>query len=271
MLLKTVVLRPYVFAFLAISMVCAQRLLGWRRTGQFLYITWVTAILCELSSTRTGVPFGWYEYTMSTQGQELYLLNVPFMDSLSFTFLLYASYCMALGFLLPAKGERSTARNTGTFITLIFDRSARTSWPVLVLTALFYALIDTVIDPMALRGDRWFLGRIYSYPEAGVHFGVPLTNYVGWAIVGLISLGVYFTLDRRSLDATEVERKGRSATGAVLLGCGLHYGVLAFSLTVTFWIGEFLLGTVGILMYIPITVLLALRLLGRLPMPAQAG
>src|SRR5207245_10051926 len=39
------------------------------------------------SDLRTGIPFGWYFYTGSTRGQELYLSNVPFMDSLSFSFL----------------------------------------------------------------------------------------------------------------------------------------------------------------------------------------
>ena len=268
--LKTLALRPYVFAFLALSMFCAQRLLGWRRTGQLFLITWMTALVCEVSSTRTGIPFGWYEYTLSTVGQELYILNVPFMDSLSFTFLLYASYCMALGFLLPAQtGQPQREGAGGPLIALIFDRSARTSWPVLGLAALLYAFIDTVIDPLSLRGDQWFLGHIYSYPEPGVHFGVPLTNYVGWAIVGIISLGLYFILDRRSPDEPEVELRGRSATGPVLLGCWLYYGVLMFNLTVTFQIGEALLGMIGILMYIPVTALLLLRMLGKLPTPAQ--
>ena len=54
-------------------------------------------------------------------------------------------------------------------------------------------------------------------------------------------------------------------TGNVLLGCGLYYGVLIFNLAVTFWIGESLLGMTGLLIYLPLTVLLALRLLGRLP------
>ena len=54
-----------------------------------------------------------------------------------------------------------------------------------------------VIDPVALRGDRWFLGKIYYYPDPGLHFGVPFANYVGWAVVGLISLAIYFPLDRR--------------------------------------------------------------------------
>jgi hypothetical protein len=54
-------------------------------------------------------------------------------------------------------------------------------------------------------------------------------------------------------------------TGNVLLGCGLYYGVLIFNLVITFWIGESLLGMTGLLMYLPLTLLLALRLFGRLP------
>ena len=87
-----------------------------QRTGALFGVTWLTAFVCELSSTRIGFPFGDYYYTGSTVGEELYLANVPFMDSLSFTFLLYASYCLALWFLLPvqpaseASGRRLLAR-----------------------------------------------------------------------------------------------------------------------------------------------------------------
>ena len=52
------------------------------------------------------------------------------------------------------------------------------------MTGFLFAFIDMVIDPVALRGDRWFLGKIYYYPEPGVHFGVPFANYIGWAVVG---------------------------------------------------------------------------------------
>jgi uncharacterized membrane protein len=257
---KTLALRPYVFLFLAFSLLGARQLIGWRRTGQFFVITWMTALLCELSSTRTGIPFGWYHYTLSTVGEELYVSNVPFMDSLSFSFLLYASYCMTLAFVLPAfpAPEPKTRRR---MVSLSFDRSARTSWPALGLTAMFYAWIDMVIDPLALRGDRWFLGHLYYYPEPGVHFGVPLANYVGWAIVALISLTGYFFLDRRG-PKIPAESRADSVTPAVALGCGLYYAVLLFNLAVTFWIGEALLGIAGVLMYIPVTVLLAFRLRG---------
>ncbi len=78
-----------------------------------------------------------------------------------------------------------------------FDLAARTSWPVLLLTAFLFAFIDMVIDPVALRGDRWFLGKIYYYLDPGIHFGVPFTNYVGWFVVGVISLAIYFPIERR--------------------------------------------------------------------------
>lgn len=264
LLLKTVALRPYVFVFLAAFLFCAQRLLGRPRTLLFFFNTWLTALLCELSSTRTGVPFGWYFYNGSTVGDELYLWDVPFMDSLSFTFLLFASYCLALWFLLPARvSDPPGSRPRGRLPQLAFDPGLRRSWPVLGLTAFLFALLDVVIDPVALRGDRWFLGKIYFYPDGGVHFGVPLANYVGWAVVGLLALGIYRLIDRH-LPEGSVRTRPTTTTLDILLGCGLYYGVLLFNLTMTFWIGERLLGLTGVLIYLPITLLAMLRAGGRL-------
>ncbi len=259
LLLKTAVLRPYVFVFLAVFLFIASRLVGWRRTGYFMAITWIVAFVCEFSSTRIGIPFGWYFYTGSTVGQELYIADIPFMDSLSFVFLLFASYCMALAFLLPATGSRSGIR----IIRMQFPLAARTGWPIVVLTTLFFTFIDIIIDPVTLLGDRWFLGKIYYYPDPGIHYGVPVANYIGWATVSLLALLAYLPLDRK-LSQTHLP-PAESVTGHVLLGCGLYYGVLIFNLAVTFWIGEPLQGMTGLLIYLPLTVLLALRLLGRLP------
>src|SRR2546425_13121868 len=155
---KTLLLRPYVFLFLAFALATSVWLMGPKRTAIFFLLTWATAFLCEFSSTRTGIPFGWYFYTGSTRNQELYLSNVPFMDSLSFSFLLFTSYCLALVFLLPARGHR---------LSLEFrdNPAIRRSGLVLVFTTLFFVLLDAVIDPVALRGDRWFLGKIYRIDD----------------------------------------------------------------------------------------------------------
>jgi uncharacterized membrane protein len=264
LLMQTIQLRPYVFLFLAAFLLSAPSLIGWRRTGLFFAVVWLTAFACEFSSTRTGLPFGWYYYTGPTVGQELYLSNIPFMASLSFSFLLYAAYCVALFLLLPIDHAARPPRSS--FQPLGFDPATRTSWPVLLLASVLFALIDMVIDPVALRGDRWFLGKIYEYPNPGLHFGVPVANYVGWAVVGVIALLIYFRLDRRLPDLEQ--RSDKSVTSNILMGCGLYYSVLLFNLTVTFWIDEPLIGMTGILIYIPLTVLLLLRLLSTLPAPA---
>jgi uncharacterized membrane protein len=256
---KTLVLRSYVFLFLALAVGTAAFLMGRLRTAFFFLVTWAVAFLCEFSSTRTGIPFGWYFYNGSTRGQELYISNVLFMDSLSFTFLLFSAYCLSLVFVSPSRGR-------GTDISLPYDPAIRTSWSVLGLTVMLFVLIDTVIDPLALRGDRWFLGKIYDYPTPGLHFGVPLANYVGWAVVGFIALSAFQWLDRLLPDSSTARHTNKAAP--LLLGCALYYGVLVFNLAVTFGIGEPLIGWSGILSYLPVTAFLVLKLAGRLP--AQA-
>ena len=254
--IKTILFRPYVFVFLAAFLFVAIQLIGWPRTWRFWLISWATAFVCEFSSTRTGIPFGWYHYNGSTVGQELYFFDVPFMDSISFSFLLYAAYSVALCLLLPIAQSAPSIRPLVK--PLRFDLSARTSWPTLSLTAFLFAFIDMVIDPVALRGDRWFLGKIYYYPDPGFHFGVPFANYVGWAVVGFISLAIYFPLERRLPDLSPPAL----VTPRILLGVGLYYGVLAFNLSMTFWIGESFMGLSGLLMHLPVIALLVYRLAG---------
>ena len=258
LLWKTLLLRPYVFFFLAVALVASFRLLGRTRTGVLFGITWLTAFLCEISSTRIGFPFGDYYYTGSSVGEELYLSNVPFMDSLSFTFLLFASYSLALWLFLPA--EPASPGPGPRLLTRVGhnDRCVLLSWPVIGLTCLLFMLIDVVIDPVALRGDRWFLGQIYGYPDPGVYFGVPLANFGGWFVVGLIAMTGYRLVDHRTgmLPAFPHVVAARE----VLLGCGLYFGVLLFNLALTFWIGEWLLGLVGCLLYVPVTALALLKL-----------
>ena len=167
--------------------------------------------------------------------------------------------------LLAAQRNAALHRSTGAAAAV--RRPCPTSRPVIVLTALFYAFNDVVIDPVALRGARWFLGQIYGYTYSGVYFGVPIENFIGWAVVGIIALSRYGFVERRWLPLLDASRAGADVTTTILLGCGLYYGVLAFNLAITFWIGEPLLGVTGSFIYLPITAFFVLRLLNSLPMP----
>jgi Carotenoid biosynthesis protein len=228
LLLGTLLLRPYVFGFLAAFLVAGAADLGWRRT--LLFGAWVgpLAWLSEFSSTRTGVPFGLYHYTGATRGQELFIADVPFMDSLSFTFLAYASFCLARAVLRARQAPASL---------------------VAFVAGVLMTLLDVVIDPVAVRGDRWFLGRIFFYAEDGVYFGVPLSNFVGWLLVGWVGVGGYVGWSEWH-GPTRPGPMGATGSGdrhgaRAWPGIALYYAVLAFNLVVTGWIGEWLLLVVG--------------------------
>ncbi len=175
----TFVLRPYVFAFFAAFLLISVTHLGWRKTVWFTICGYLIAFLSEFSSINTGIPYGWYYYIDTTRTRELWIAGVPFFDSLSYVFLAYCSYATALLVVSPLK------RQPGDFITLE-TRSIRRSLSVLFLGSLFQVFLDIIIDPVALQGGRWFLGQIYGYREAGVHFGVPLSNYIGWWVVSIL-------------------------------------------------------------------------------------
>ncbi|HEY7652835.1 MAG TPA: carotenoid biosynthesis protein [Methylomirabilota bacterium] len=223
----TFTLRPYVFAFLAIFLVAGVRDLGRTRTLAFLSWGGGVALVAELVSTRVGVPFGLYHYTGATRGAELFLENVPFFSPLSFPFLAYASFCLARRALGTAWASTLTGR-------------ARA---VLVSGALMM-LLDVVIDPLAVRGGRWFLGHIFYYPGGGLYFGVPVSNFLGWLAVGWLTVGGAVWL------------MPRARLGSPALGIGLYYLVLVVNLTITLWIGEWMIAAAGIVVHLVAFLLL---------------
>lgn len=99
---------------------------------------------------------------------------MPFFDPLSFPFLAYASYCLARWALGQARG-----------------------WAPAALAGALMMLLDVVVDPLAVRGESWFLGRLFYYAEPGTYFGVPLSNFVGWFLVGWAIVGGYLRAVRR--------------------------------------------------------------------------
>ncbi|MEW6387612.1 MAG: carotenoid biosynthesis protein [Thermodesulfobacteriota bacterium] len=250
----TLWLRPYVFTFLGIYLLLATWHLGAGRALTFVILGYLVAWAAELCSINFGFPFGEYIYIPSTRDQELWVAGVPFMDSLSYVFLAYASYSLAL--LALGRGTWQGRR-----FFLAEDAPLRNSWRTLILGAVLMVSLDIVIDPLTLRGYRWFLGQIYGYPEPGVYFGVPLTNFAGWFLVALALIRLLQFLATRLPASPWWDWGQRQFPGQAFLGPGLYLIILAFNLTMTFWIGEACLGWVGLFIYLPFLTLLALKLL----------
>jgi len=254
----SVVLRPYVFGFVALYVAAATAIWGWRRAAAFTIWAGGVALVAEWTSTRVGIPFGLYHYTGVTASRELYLSNVPFFDPLSFTFLAYAS--LGLARLLLGIAERPLPTGLGARARLAG------------LTGVLMMWLDLVIDPLAVRGDRWFLGRIFYYPEPGRYFGVPVANFAGWVVVGAaIAWGWIFIARRVGGEPPSWGRRWpRHGSQAV----AIYYLVLAFNLAVTAAVAEPALLWVGILLHVPLAGVVVCSLRSREhagPMPARAG
>lgn len=236
----TVLMRPYVFIFLTVYLTIAILNMGLLRSFLFTILAYSIAFICEYSSTRNGFPFGFYTYIDTTRNQELWISNVPFMDSLSFSFLIYVSYTLSLFLWAPFKIN-------GWDIQFADISPIKHSFKVIACASILCMLLDVIIDPVAFLGDRWFLGKIYFYREPGEYFHIPLTNFAGWIFVAGTTL-TCFTALNSWLDQ-KVPFKENQIAGQALLGPALYFGVLGFNLGVTFYIGEFLLGAWGTLIF----------------------
>lgn len=244
----TVLLRPYVFIFLCVYLVGCSLHLGLKRAILFCaagyLITWVS----EYSSIHNGFPYGHYFYIDSTRDIELWVLGVPFMDSLSYVFLAYASYSMAIAFISP-----SAVINN--YLYFFETRKIRNSFSTTVLSAVFLVFLDIIIDPVALRGDKWFLGKLYGYPEGGSYFGVPISNFAGWFLVGIVLVWTLQKIDRRLDSRNSIDYVGHALPWRYMIGPALYLGVVAFNLFVTFYIGEYTLGWTGIFLVLLLSLL----------------
>ncbi len=250
LLIGTVALRPYVFAFFGAFLLACVPHVGWKKTLVFTGVGYLIAFSSEKLSISTGFPYGWYYYLDTTSHQELWVGGVPFFDSLSYVFLAYCSYSTALFILSPLATR-------GHDLVTLETRAIRRSWAALVLGAFLQTFLDIVVDPVALQGRRWFLGQIYGYQEMGVHFGVPLSNYAGWLVTSFVLVFVFQMIDR----PREEERPAGIVALPLrsLLGPLLYLSVLLFNWGVTVWIGERLMALTGIFIFtLPILLVVVL-------------
>lgn len=213
--------RWYVFVFLVAYLSMASLHWGGTRTLKFLILGYFIAWGSEALSIRFGFPYGMYYYHYDQMTGEPFLLGVPLWDSLSYVFLTFSGYMMAL--FLRSRWDRYTP-----------IPELQSSWWTVLWGAFFTMVLDVVIDPVAHLGEQWFLGDIYHYPPGGKYFGVPLSNFAGWFLVALAILAAFRLTDR--LEGIPKNAK------TLLLGVGLYLGIYFFNLSITFWIGAWKLG-----------------------------
>ena len=153
-----------------------------RRTSILVFMfSFSISLSAELLGTSTGLPFGPYSYT-NQLGYKMFGL-VPFNIPTSWFYMLYCSLAIC-GRLLQAKN----------------DNLSRWWWALVagfVLTAW-----DVSMDPAMVASAHWLwhLPPLDGMPWwqnllIGGHFyGMPLTNWLGWLLTGIIVARVMLTI-----------------------------------------------------------------------------
>ncbi len=249
LVLHTIALRPYVFVFLLVYMLGCSLHLGLKRALLFIIAGYGIAWLSEYSSIHNGIPYGYYFYIEQTKGREIWMLGVPLIDSMSYVFLAYASYSMALLISAPVMRLKKT-------LYILETREIRNSAAVRMLGAILFVYLDIIIDPVALAGNKWFLGQLYGYPERGIYFGVPISNFAGWAVVGFLMIWALQKIDNYLYRSGTSDYTGYNHPWRYLVGPFLFAGILVFNISVTFAIREYMLGWVDIFIVLSPSILI---------------
>jgi len=138
--------------------------LGARRTLIFFFAATLISAAAELTGTKTGWPFGGYEYT-SFLGPKLFG-RVPVAVPLSWFYMGFASLMLADAFVAARAIRR------------------RTLWSIVLATWLLVAW-DLVLDPSMAAPNLQYI-HFWIWHETGPYFGMPLRNLAGWFGTGIV-------------------------------------------------------------------------------------
>jgi len=157
-----------VFAAATLSHAAVHR--GVRWTAAYAAITVGGGLLAEAVGTATGFPFGAYDYTGSLGTQ---LLGVPLVVPAAWA--MFAYPCLLVGQALTR--TRLGATLVGGW--------ALASW-------------DLFLDPQMVEAGHWRWADVTaSLPGSP---DVPVSNHLGWVLVGTVMVGLLQLLPRRSAD-----------------------------------------------------------------------
>ena len=147
--------------------------IGYRSALVVFLFSFVLSLSSELSGTSTGYPFGAYSYSdrLGFKIAELVPFNIP----TSWFYMLVASLAIC-GRLLPSRDD------------------SKSKWWWSLVAGLVLTAWDVSMDPAMVKTVHW----IWHVPDLSQHsrfaqfigtpfyFGMPLTNWLGWLLTGVL-------------------------------------------------------------------------------------
>ncbi|MFW9934579.1 MAG: carotenoid biosynthesis protein [Candidatus Thorarchaeota archaeon] len=137
------------------------RWVGWKSTLLIVLTLGGLVLLIESIGALTGFPYGVFYYT-DLVGFKVFGL-VPWAVPFAFLPLLLGAITLSIHYI-------------------------KTPWKLILVTALLLVVIDLIIDPILVHLGVWV------WVPPGVYYGVPISNFVGWFITGVITVSIFFVL-----------------------------------------------------------------------------
>ncbi len=197
----------FVLVLWAPSAYALWRWLGFKRAALILLALGAFAVGIETFAVKTGWPYGSFDY-----GNKI---GVKYFGVTPWT-VPFAWSPLVLGAMALA------ARHKRSLVGLC------------VVATIFLILFDGVLDPGAVAQKFW------HYDAGGLYYGVPISNFGGWIISGLIGAAIYYFGSGKLLDVPI------TLVSSVTLILAFWTSVCGFSgLWIPAILGALLLGWIG--------------------------
>ncbi len=148
------------------SLIALLRYLGTRRAALAMLALSAFGYAIEAMGVLTGFPYGSFFYGDALGGKALGL--VPYLLPVS-----YAP--LVIGAIAASWNSGSGSNNRLSLV---------------LRSALLLTLVDGVLDPGAVSLGFWI------WPNGGVYYGVPQSNYLGWLLSGALSAALLLSAGR---------------------------------------------------------------------------
>jgi putative membrane protein len=165
--------------------------IGMRRAALVFAVSFAMSLTSELTGTSTGLPFGAYGYS-DQLGFKIAGL-VPFNIPTSWFYMLVASLAIC-GRLLPATDD------------------SKTKWWWALVGGIVLTAWDVSMDPAMVKTNHWSWhvpdlsgeSSVARFVGTPFFFGMPLTNWLGWLLTGILVARAMLALVPPSVWARQV-------------------------------------------------------------------
>jgi uncharacterized membrane protein len=165
---RLTVVTVVVFCLASTSHALVHRGARWAAT--YVLITTSVGLFAEAVGTATGVPFGDYDYADSLGWR---VLEVPVVIPLAWA--MFAYPCLLVG-----------------------QRLARSWWGATLVGGAALASWDLFLDPQMVQAGHWRFSDVQASLPGSPE--IPVSNALGWLLIGVAMIGVLQLLGRRTAD-----------------------------------------------------------------------